>query len=81
MSDIDTDSAIIKPTRPTELSNDRPIPEKSNPSTKSDLAHKRKTELRILNSAYDNYQSSDNFQVNLLHEQPCADLFGENVYG
>ena len=30
-------------------------------------------------SAYDNCWSSDNFQVNLLCDQPCADLFGENV--
>ena len=32
-------------------------------------------------SAYDNCWSSDNFQVNLLCDQPCADLFGENVRG
>ena len=32
-------------------------------------------------SAYDNCWSWDNFQVNLLCDQPCADLFGENVCG
>ena len=62
-SDVDTDGAIVEPTQPTEPRCDRPhcsSLEKLNLPTKSDLVRKRKTELRILNSAYDNCRSSDN---------------------
>ena len=40
-----------------------------------------KVVLNLINSACYNCRSSDNFQVKLLHDWPCANLFYENVHG